>query len=335
MVSKKAGSGSDDDDDEEDNNSSLWYNNLGKADGYSVVIYPIVKSNKRDALLTLCPLFKLVSSCEKASGVSALLNSPVVMFSRAYLGPQSDRKESEAIAFSLFHAIRWMRELLNVFHSDCCGNSEKKESSSSSSSSSDEDSPSSNKAETIVKRLDNLCELIERYTNVSKEWASPKLPGPPLPLPVPVTIPKRLFFRKSVVGNDNDNMSFRDLEFSTVLDLLQLLGDQEDDSELHKVSTKFRFLLTELAPRFSGDDTLIGTSSRDELAYAASVLGKLFPRYIWMIRDVAEHNRGNNDEMIVYDDLKVSAMYAINFVNRLISVALGASDIVNVCKCLY
>lgn len=304
MISKKVNSANDE-------GSPLWYNNLGSSDGYSVSIYPLVKSCRRDSLLTLCPLFKLVSSCEKASGVSALLDSPIIMFSRAYVGAQSDRRESEAIAFSLFHAIRWMRELLNVFHSSCFEND----------GDGSENTPSSDNKEAIIKRLDNLCELNERYTNVSKEWASPKLPGPPLPLPVPITIPKRLIPRKTLLGLNSD-MSFRELDLATVLDLLQLLNEQEDDFELNKFSGKFRFLLTEIAPLFSKDDLLTTRYSKSELASAATVFGKLLPRYVRMLNDIKRHNASDDEDAEIIDstDLKISTMYVLNFINKLITI---------------
>lgn len=319
MTSKKASSDNGDSNDCE--SSPLWYNNLGNSDGYSVAIYPLVKSYRRDSLLTLCPLFKLVSSCEEASGVSGLLNSPVVMFSRAFVGPQSDRRESEAIAFSLFHAIRWMRELLNVFHSSCFPNE------------GNDGTPSEANKLAIIKRLDNLCELNERYTNVTKEWASPKLPGPPLPLPTPVTIPKRLIPRKVILGRNGD-MSFRELDLVTVLDLLRLLNEQEDDSEMNKSSAKLRFLLTELATVFSNDDSLTSKHTMEELALAASVFGKLLPRYVRMINDIKEHNSSEEEYIDIIDstDLKVSVMYILNFINKLIAI----NDSVKIPqKCIY
>lgn len=316
MVSKQETSNDDDDDEEEEEGSPLWYNNLGKGEGYSVSIYPLVKSYRRDSLLTLCPLFKLVSSCEKASGVSALLNSPVVMFTRAYGGPQSDRRECEAIAFSLFHAIRWMRELLNVFHSTCFTEND----SGNSGSSGNSGTPSNANKAVVLKRLDNLCELNERYTNVSKEWASPKLPGPPLPLPVPTTIPKRLIFRKVIPGRNSD-MSFRELELGTVLDLLRLLDEEEDDFVLNKSSAKIRFLLTELAPIFSKDDPLTLSYTRDELVAAASVFGKLLPRYVGILNSIKKHNSSDDEDVEIIDsnDLKVSVMHVLNFINKLIA----------------
>lgn len=309
MVSKKEDDKGDNDEDEEEV-SPLWYNNLGRGEGYSVSIYPLVKSYRRDSLLTLCPLFKLVSSCEKASGVSALLNSPLVMFTRAYSGPQSDRRESEAIAFSLFHAIRWMRELLNVFHSSCFSDPD----------SGNSGTPSNVNKAAVIKRLYNLCELNERYTNVSKEWASPKLPGPPLPFPVPTTIPKRMIFKKIILGRNSD-MSFRELELGTVLDLLRLLNEEEDDFILNKSSAKIRFLLSEVGSIFSKDESLTLSYAKNELVAAASVFGKLLPRYVKMLNDIKEHNASDDEDVEIIDsyDLKVSVMYVLNFINKLIA----------------
>ncbi len=106
-------------------NSFPWVGLNGDQGSMAVSILPILQNKSRlirEKILFLPSIFRLLQICEgqmnegSRSGVDALLGAPLLMFDKK-MDDLSDleTKEQDLYCSAVFHAIQWIRELLNAF----------------------------------------------------------------------------------------------------------------------------------------------------------------------------------------------------------------------------
>jgi hypothetical protein len=73
----------------------------------------------RDSLVYVCPLLRCMMACDEAGDAfDAVLGCPLLLPDESVFDTFSERPRHvrEAVCLSLFHAVNWVRELINTFY---------------------------------------------------------------------------------------------------------------------------------------------------------------------------------------------------------------------------